>query len=101
MSVIGVWETWLISFMVSSFVKLPGYKFYRGEVDGVVRNHGVGVYVSCSMKCVAVDVTLPNVSGVHLIDVDVTVVVCYRPLSYTFHTVAPCLLKFRGGQTVV
>ena len=47
--------------MVSSFVKLPSYKFYRGDVDGVVRKHGVGVYLSC------VAVTLRNVSVVHLI----------------------------------
>ena len=68
--------------MVSSFVKLPVCKFYRGDVDGVVRKHGVGVHASCSFKCAAVDVTLPNVSVVHLIDLDLFVV-CYCPPSYT------------------
>ena len=49
----------------------------------MVRKHGVGVYVSCLLKCVAVDITLPNISVVHLIDLYMFAVVCYYPPSYT------------------
>ena len=39
--ILGVCETWLVSSMSSCFVDLPGFLFFRGDVEGNVRKHGV------------------------------------------------------------
>ena len=80
--ILGVSETWLVGEMSSSFVEIPGYRFYRRDVEGRVRKHGVGLYLKRELDAVLVEVNVPNVLVVHLIEWDLYVVVIYRPPSY-------------------
>ena len=81
--VLSVTETWLTGTCNSSFVELPGYEFYRGDVRGTVRKHGAGLYVSRELARVQLDVELPNLVVVHLPDLEVYLVSVYRPPSYS------------------
>ena len=81
--VLSITETWLTSDCASSFVKLPDYEFYRGDVVGGVRKHGAGLYVLGSLRQVQVDVDISNVVAVHLPDYDLYVLSVYRPPSYS------------------
>ena len=67
----------------SSFVSLPGFEFYRGDVLGNVKKHGAGLYVSKTLEHVQIDVELPNLVVVHLISLDIFVISVYRPPSYS------------------
>ena len=49
----------------------------------MVRRHGTGLYVSDGLRHVPVEVGLPNVVAVHLLDLNVYVVSVYRPPSYS------------------
>ena len=81
--VLSVTETWLTSDCSSSFVDLPGFEFFRGDVEGAVRKHGTGIYVSKEFNCVKVVLDMQNVVVVYLKDFDVYVVSIYRPPSYS------------------
>ena len=71
---------------------------------GTVRKHGSGLYVSKSLRQVQVDVQLPNVAVVHLIDFDLHVLSVYRPPSYSLeenlHLVS-FLTSFVPGKEVL
>ena len=71
LSLISITETWLTDSCDSSFVQLPKFSFYRGDVVGNVRKHGAGLYVSDSIKHVQVEIGLANVVVVHLIDLGI------------------------------
>ena len=68
--------------MASSFVELAGYRFYRCDVEGTVRKHGVGLYLADGLDAASVDINVPNVLVVHLLAWDLYVIVVYRPPSY-------------------
>ena len=83
LQIVSVTETWLTDACNSSFVQIPQFSFYRGDVIGSVRKHGTALYVSNSFRHVQIEVHIPNVVVVHLTDLEVVVVSIYRPPSYT------------------
>ena len=102
--VLGITETWLVGSVPGSYVCIPGYNFYRGDVSGDIRKHGSGVYVSCLLRSVQVEVGIPNVSVVSIVGMGVHVVCAYRPPSYTESENASLmdfLLEFCVGREVV
>ena len=82
LEVVSVTETWLTGSCSSSFVSIPGFTLHRGDVAGNVRKHGAALYISDGLKQVQVDVLLPNVAVVQLVDFDLYVLSVYRPPSY-------------------
>ena len=82
LEIVSITETWLTSSCSTSFVSLPGFSFLRGDVVGVVRKHGAGLYVSNDLKHIQIDVPIPNVVVVHLVDLELYVLSVYRPPSY-------------------
>ena len=103
-SVVSVTETWLISSMSSSYVELPNFKFFRGDVSGDIRKHGAGLYVRSSYTSIPVEVSLPNIVVVFISEMDTYLISCYRPPSYsqTEDTALRCFLcEFSVGKTIV
>ena len=82
-SVLGISETWLVDGVSSSYVQLPGFNFYRGDALGSVRKHGSGLYVAESINSIQLDVELPNVTVVKLVNLNIFVIAVYRPPSYS------------------
>ena len=80
-SILGICETWLVDSVPSSFVDIPGYLFYRQDVRGTVRKHGVGLYVRVGLSAVVVASEVPNVLIVQVPIWELYVVVIYRPPS--------------------
>ena len=80
--VLGIGETWLLNSDSSSFVTLNGYTFVRSDVGGNVRKHGAGLYVADYLKYEEVVVDQPNVIIVRLTDLELVLIVVYRPPSY-------------------
>ena len=105
LDVLSVTETWLTNSCSSSFVVIPGFRFYRGDVRGEVRKHGSGLYVSDKINHTQIEVSIPNVVVVHLLDLGVHVVSIYRPPSYSNDENVQLLqfLKFydRGRELIV
>ena len=104
MDIIGISETWLVSSMSSSFVELPGFKFFRGDVVGNVRKHGAGLYVREEFKAVPLEVPVPNVVAVEVPQLGCSFLSCYRPPSYTEEEnsiLRSFLGSFSVGRTVV
>lgn len=69
-----------------------------------MKKHGVCLYVSNNLRFVPVDVSIPNVAAVFLLDYDVSVVVVYRSPSYLAEENAELvefLLEFCVGREVV
>ena len=102
--IISISETWLVSSMSSSFVDLPGFNFFRGDVVGEVRKHGTGLFVRKEFKAVPLDVTVPNVVAVEVPELGCSFVSCYRPPSYTEvenSMLRSFLCSFCVGRTVV
>lgn len=91
--ILGITETWLTPSVSSSFVEVTGYQVVRGDTKSGVRKHGSLLYVHNSVKFLAVDVHIPNVSVVRLVDFGVWVVASYRPPSHTVLEDA-CLINF-------
>ena len=83
LDIISVTETWLTRDCPSSFVQLPGYEFYRGDVNGSFGKHGTGIYVSSSLNSLQIDVDIPNLAIVHLSDLDLFIVSVYYLLPTT------------------
>ena len=96
---LAVCETWLTCEIPSSYVDLPGYRFYRGDTGGTVRKHGVGLYVAESLQVVPVDVDLPNVLSVFVKAWEVHILVIYRPPSYT-QSENQAVLSFLADYTI-
>ena len=82
MHVLGVGETWLLNADSSSFVSLDGFALLRSDVHGTVRKHGVAAYISNSLKFEEIEVDVPNVIVLKLLDFSLIIVVVYRPPSY-------------------
>ena len=104
LSVISVTETWLTESCNSSFVQIPNFIFYRGDVVGAVRKHGAGLYVDCRMKQVQVEVDLPNLVVVHLLELGLYVVSVYRPPSSSEEDnlrLMQFLLEFSVGKALI
>ena len=78
-----VCETWLHSNISSSVVSLPGYNFFRNDSPTNKRIHGVGLYVRDDIKVGHTYSDHPNTVGVFLPDFGITVLVVYRPPSYS------------------
>ena len=78
----AVTETWLTDACSSSFISIPSFSLFRGDVTGTIRKHGAAIYVRSDIKHVQIEVSLPNLSVLHLIDFDIYVVSVYRPPSY-------------------
>ena len=83
LELVSVTETWLTASCSSSFVSIPGFNLYRGDVAGNVRKHGAALYISDGLKHIQVDVTLPNIAVVQLVDFDLYVLSIYIPPSYS------------------
>ena len=83
LTALAVCETWLTAEVSSSYVDLPGYRFYRRDVDGPVRKHGVGLYVADELHVIPCEVRVSNVLSVLVVEWEVHLVVVYRPPSYT------------------
>ena len=83
LSVLVICETWLTAACPSSYVSLPGFVFFRGDVLGSVKKHGVGIYVRESLTVVPVEVDLPNLVIVFVVQWSLYVVALYRPPSYS------------------
>ena len=81
--VLGVCETWLTEQTSSSFVKLDGFNFFRGDVSGTIRKHGSGLYVKEGLTSIEDDVPIPNLVSVFIKDWDLHLMACYRPPSYS------------------
>ena len=78
---LAICETWLVERISSSYVELPGYKFFRKDVSGTIRKHGVGLYLDSSIQAVPVEVEVPNVLVVNVLCWELYLVVVYRPPS--------------------
>ena len=83
LDIVPITETWLTANCSTSFVDIPGFAFLRGDVNGLTRKHGAGIYISNKIKFVQEDVNLPNVVLAYLVDLEVYVASIYRPPSYT------------------
>ena len=80
--ILALAETWLTNCCSNSFVDIPGFSLCRGDVSGSIRKHGAAVYVSDTIKYIQVEVPIPNVAVIQLIDYDIYVMSIYRPPSY-------------------
>ena len=104
LKVIGVTETWLTREDFTSFVSIPGFELFRGDVNGTVKKHGAGMYVSKDISVIQIEVPIPNAVAVKCIDLDLLIVTVYRPPSYSVEE-NEALLTFLddlyGGMEVV
>ena len=82
LDLVAVSETWLTGAVSSSFVSIPEFDVVRGDVRGDVRKHGVCIYVSKKLKYVPLNVDIPNVTCIQLVDMGIFVLSVYRPPSY-------------------
>lgn len=102
--VVAVTETWLTAYCSSSFVQIPEFSLYRGDVAGQVRKHGAALYILNTLKHVQVDVDIPNVAAVLLTDYNLFVVSMYRPPSYSNEEnslLAVFIREFSAGKEVL
>lgn len=81
--IVCVTETWLTPDFPSSIVDMPGFRFFRSDSRDGVAKHGVGMYVADGCRVGRVDTSLPNVLSVTLPDLNLLVVLVYRPPSYS------------------
>ena len=80
-TLLAVCETWLVESVPSSFVDIVGYNFFRCDVTGQIRKHGVGLYLRKEVEGVQVEVGLPNVVVVSVPNWNMHIVAVYRPPS--------------------
>ena len=100
----SITETWLTENCCSSFFNLPGFSFYRGDVFGVVRKHGAGIYVKDSIKHAQVEVQMQNLVIIYLVELELYVVSVYRPPSYSpaeNHSLIEFLMDFSVGKELL
>lgn len=79
--VVGVCETWLTNKIQSSTVNIPGFNFFRNDSPTGISKHGVGLYLSTSIKVGQVFKSHPNTLAIFLPELNVFVIVVYRPPS--------------------
>ena len=82
LSVLAICEIWLTCDVATSHGDLPGFKFFRFDVESHVHKHGVGMYTKLGLDAVEVNVGLPNVLVINIILWNVYVVVMYGPMSF-------------------
>ena len=82
LSLLGICETWLIGEVESSYVTVDGFEFFRKDVVGSVRKHGVGMYVSNDIRAVQVEVDVPNTLVLFCSQWNLFLITIYRPPSY-------------------
>ena len=83
LSVLGICETWLTKDTPSSFVDIEGYRFFRRDVEGTTRKHGVGLYINKDLSVVPDEIDVPNVLSVYVPGWEMHILICYRPPSYS------------------
>ena len=93
LTLLAVCETWLVESVSTSFVDIVGYDFFRCDVVGQIRKHGVGLYVKRGLDVVRVEVEVPNVLVVHAQKWNIYILVVYRPPSYS-DVLNECLSRF-------
>ena len=104
LSLLAICETWLTADVPTSYVDLPGFKFFRFDVESPVHKHGVGLYLKLGLDAVEVSVGLPNVLVVNILSWNAYVIVVYRPPSFgTSENVAlrQFLVDFCVGKDVI
>ena len=80
---LGISETWLTSEIEDSFINIPGYEIVRSDSPGLIRKHGVAMYVNNDIKFKIVDSYVNNVVIIYLFKFDIYIVTVYRPPSYS------------------
>ena len=78
---LGICETWLTCHTPSSFIAIDGFNFFRKDVEGEVRKHGVGLYLEKNLDAVEDDVSVANLLSVYVKTWDIHIIICYRPPS--------------------
>ena len=81
--ILGISETWLTSDVNNSFVSLPGYDIVRSDSPGIIKKHGVAMYIKTNIKYSVVECPVKNVIVVYLCSFNLYIVTIYRPPSYT------------------
>ena len=79
--VVGVCETWLSNTVQSSVVNIPGFNIFRNDSQSGLNKHGVGLYLSSSIKVGQVFKEHPNTLAIFLPEFNLYVIVVYRPPS--------------------
>ena len=82
LSILVVCETWLSVNTPSSYVDLPGFKFFRSDSGDNIKKHGVGVNISYHLTPFEVLNSMKNTLVIYLKEWDVFLVAIYRPPSY-------------------
>ena len=96
-------ETWLTSEIADSTVNIPGYQIIRSDNPGLVKKHGVAIYISNSIKFVVVNCLL-NLLVVYFSLYDIYLISVYRPPSYSFdenESIINFLLDFCCDKEIV
>ena len=68
--IFAICETWLISSIADSFVRLDNYNTARSDNPGSTKKHGVALYVHSSIKFHIVDILL-NIITIYLVEFDI------------------------------
>ena len=55
----------------------------RGDVHGLVRKHGVCLYIKDMIKYIEIEVDIQNLAAAHSVEFDLWVLSVYRPPSYS------------------
>ena len=63
-------ETWLTSEVPYSFVVISEYNFFRKDVAGATRKHGVGLYIRKKIQAIMIDLSVANTLVVHVLEWD-------------------------------
>ena len=77
--VVGISETWLNHEIEDVTVSVPGFDIIRRDSPSGIRKHGVAAYVKQSLKYEVVNVDIPNLLCLYLVDYKVYHIVVYRP----------------------
>ena len=82
LDLLAICETCLTSVVPTSFVHISGYNFFRKDVAGATRKHGVGLCIRKNNQPMMIDVSVANTLVVHVLEWDTFIIVSYRPPSY-------------------
>ena len=82
LDVLGISETWLNDEIYNSIVSIAGYEIVRSDSPSG-RKHGVCIYVKIGIKYEVINVDVPNVALLYLLDYGLYIIMLYRPPSYT------------------
>ena len=66
----------------SSYEDISGYIFFRKDVGGATRKHGVRLYIMKNNQAIIIDVSVTSILAVHVLEWDTFIIVSYRPPSY-------------------